>query len=101
MLVATEVMEVLMKITIAPKAMEHFQKNNITAISVLFPGCGKWNSPTRQASVGLVEPKDLTRYECRDVDGIKVCVRDDVRKYKDEITVSMSKKFWSVHIFAD
>lgn len=30
-----------MKIEITPKALEHFQKNNITAISVLFPGCGK------------------------------------------------------------
>ena len=78
-----------------------FKQKNIESISVLFPGCGKCNSPVRQASVGIVTPSDLSRYEFYLVDDIQAYVRDDVRKHKDSVTISLSRFLWQVELVAD
>lgn len=90
-----------MQITITPQAKQYLNQKGIQSIAVLFPGCGKCNSPIRQASVGIVTPSDLSRYKFYLVNDIQVYVRDDVRKHKDSITISLSKFLWQVKLVAD
>ncbi len=90
-----------MQITITTQAKQYLDKKNIRSISVLFPGCGKCNSPARRASIGTITPSDLSRYESYLVDDIEVHVRDDVRKHKDSLTISLTKFLWQVELVAD
>lgn len=90
-----------MDILITEKAKQHLRKNGIHVLTVLFVGCGKCNSPSRRASVGTTTPAGLSRYISYEVDDIMVHVRDDVRKHKESLTVSMSKFLWNTELFAD
>lgn len=90
-----------MNILIDESAKKYLLSKNIHSICVLFPGCGKCNSPTRQASVGLAVPGDLSRYECYQCGEFSVYVRDDVRKHKASLTISLTKYFWLKEPVAD
>ncbi len=90
-----------MEIVITKEAKQFLEKNKSNSIAVVFQGCGKCNSPSRQASVGMVVPRDLERYQSYTVDGVDVYVRDDVSKHKDNLVVSLSKRLFSKELVAD
>ena len=90
-----------MRIILTEEAKKYIDTKKIESIAIVFQGCGKCNSPSRQASVGLITPRQLDRYERHMVDGTEVYVRDDVRKHKDRLVISLSRRLWKKELVAD